>query len=81
MINASAFLTTSNLEEVELVKFTQLPLSLEELGKLWSVFFQTTHVLSVAFQGTVVLIEGRAPHARRCRYVNATCTSSHSVSR
>ena len=61
VINASAFLTTSNLdEEVELVKFTQLPLSLEELGKLWSVFFQTTHVLSVAFQGTVVLIEGKS---------------------
>jgi hypothetical protein len=33
---------------------------LEELGKLWSVFFQTTHVLSVAFQGTVVLIEGKS---------------------
>ena len=65
VINASAFLKTSNLdEEVELVKFTQLPLSLEELGKLWSVLFQTTHVLSVAFQGTVVLIEGQsAPRA------------------
>jgi hypothetical protein len=61
VINATASLTTSNLdEESELVKFTQLPLSLEELAKLWSVFFQTTHVLSVAFQGTVVLIEGKS---------------------
>jgi hypothetical protein len=52
------FLGTSDLEhDVELVKFTQLPLSLEELSKLWSVFFQTTYTLSVAFQGTVVLIE------------------------
>jgi hypothetical protein len=60
VINATAVLTTSNLdEEVELVKFTQLPLSLEELGKLWSVFFQMTYVLSVAFQGTVVLIDGK----------------------
>lgn len=61
VITASAFLAASNLdEEMELVKFTQLPLSLEELAKLWSVFFQTTYVLSVAFQGTVVLIEGQS---------------------
>lgn len=61
VINAAAFLTTSNLdEEVELVKLTQLPLSLEELAKLWSVFFQTAYVLSVAFQASVVLIEGKA---------------------
>ena len=54
-------LASSNLdEEVELVKFTPLPLSLEELAKLWSVFFQTTYVLSVAFQGTVVLIDGKS---------------------
>jgi len=60
VINATAVLTASNLDEkVELVKFTQLPLTLEELGKLWSVFFQTTYVLSVAFQGTVVLIDGK----------------------
>ncbi len=43
--------------EVELVKFTQLPLSLEELSKLWSVFFQTQYTLSVAYQATVVLID------------------------
>jgi hypothetical protein len=52
------FLTTSNLaDEIELVRFTPLPLSLEELSKLWSVFFQTPYALSVAYQGTVVLIE------------------------
>lgn len=51
----------SNLnEEPEPVRFTQLPLSLEELAKLWSVFFQTPYVLSVAFVGTVVLIEGES---------------------
>jgi hypothetical protein len=49
----------SNLDEqVELVRFTPLPLSLEELSKLWSVFFQTPYALSVAYHGTVVLIEG-----------------------
>jgi hypothetical protein len=61
VIDAATYLSGSNLDgDVELVKFTQLPLSLEELAKLWSVFFQTTYVLSVAFQGTVVLIEGRS---------------------
>jgi len=52
------FLEKSNLHEaIELVKFTPLPLSLEELSKLWSVLFQTPCTLSVAYQGTVVLIE------------------------
>jgi hypothetical protein len=58
-VTATSFLAASNLaDEVELVKFTPLPLSLEELSKLWSIFFQTAYVLSVAYQGTVVLIEG-----------------------
>jgi hypothetical protein len=57
-VGARSFLTGSNLAaDVELVKFTQLPLTLEELSKLWSVFFQTQYALSVAYQGTVVLIE------------------------
>jgi hypothetical protein len=42
----------------ELVKLTPLPLSLEELSKLWSVFFQIPYNLSVAYQATVVQIEG-----------------------
>jgi hypothetical protein len=55
----------SNLDEqVELVKFTPLPLSLDELSKLWSVFFKTPYALSVAYQATVVLIEsGEEPEA------------------
>lgn len=52
------YLAESNLaESVELVKFTPLPLSIEELSKVWSVCFQTHYSLSVAYQGTVVLIE------------------------
>lgn len=48
----------SNLaDEVELVKFTPVAHSLEELSKLWSVFFQTPYVLSVAYQGSFILIE------------------------
>jgi hypothetical protein len=52
------YLVTSNLADaVELVRFTPLPLSLEDLSKLWSVYFQTPYSLSIAYQGTAVLIE------------------------
>ncbi|MFO0699068.1 MAG: DUF4255 domain-containing protein [Nitrospira sp.] len=57
-VASETFLAGSNLAEaIEQVKFTPLPLSLEELSKLWSVFFQAPYALSVAYQGTVVLIE------------------------
>lgn len=59
---AFSYLAESNLADaVELVKFTPLPLSLEELSKLWSVYFQTQYSLSVAYQATVVLIESEEP--------------------
>jgi hypothetical protein len=52
------FLAASNLADaVEQIKFAPLSLSLEELSKLWSVLFQVPYALSVAYQGTVVLIE------------------------
>ena len=51
-------LNGSNLADaIEHVKFTPEPLSLEELSKVWSVFMQTPHALSVVYQGRVVLIE------------------------
>ena len=51
-------LPASNLaEQVDLVRFTPLGLSLEELSKAWSVFFQSPYVLSVAYQASAVLIE------------------------
>jgi hypothetical protein len=57
-ISTYGYLAGSNLDqEVELVKFTPLALSLEELSKLWSVFFQTPYALSIAYQASVVLIE------------------------
>jgi hypothetical protein len=56
---ANPFLIGSDLADApELVKVTPLPLSLEELSKLWSVFFQIPYNLSVAYQATVVAIEG-----------------------
>lgn len=52
------YLAASDLaDQIELVRLTPLPLSLEELSKLWSVFFQTHYTLSMAYQGAVVLIE------------------------
>jgi hypothetical protein len=51
-------LAGSNLHEaVEHVRFSPLSLSLEDQSKLWSVFFQTPHAVSVAYQASVVLIE------------------------
>ena len=41
----------------EQVKFMPLDLSIDEWTKLWSVFFQTPHVPSLAYQASVVLIE------------------------
>lgn len=55
------FLALSDLaDQPELVKLTQLPLDLEELSKLWSVFFQVPYCLSVAYEASVVLVESVA---------------------
>ncbi len=52
------FLGTSDLaDEVERVRFTPLPLTTEELSKLWSVLFQTPYSLSAAYGATVVFVE------------------------
>jgi hypothetical protein len=52
------YLVGSDLADaIASVKFSPLHLSLEELSKLWSVFFQVPYTLSVAYQGTVILIE------------------------
>lgn len=44
-------------DELELVKFTPMSLSLEELSRLWSVFLQTSYRLSMVYTASVVLIE------------------------
>lgn len=52
------YLKSSDLaDSVELIKFTPLFLSLEELSKLWSVMVQTPYTLSIAYQASVVLIQ------------------------
>lgn len=73
---ALSSLITSDLDaETEQVKFLMLPLSLDELSKLWSVFFQTTYCLSVAYQASVIFLDGKEsakpalPVTRRNLYV------------
>jgi hypothetical protein len=48
---------TDLLEQVERVTFTQLPLNLDELSKLWSTLFRVPYALSVTYQASVVTIE------------------------
>jgi hypothetical protein len=73
---ALPFLATSDLaDQIDRVKVTPLSLSLEELSKLWSVFFQVPHLLSVAYRASVILIESEVtpraalPVAERLLYV------------
>ncbi|MEM6254109.1 MAG: DUF4255 domain-containing protein [Cyanobacteria bacterium P01_D01_bin.156] len=59
------YLADSDLaEQLEMMRFELLPLSTDELSKIWSVFFQTPHALSVCYKVTVVMIEGREPGQR-----------------
>jgi hypothetical protein len=56
------FLNTANLDQqAELVRFTPVNFSLEELSKLWSFLLKVEYVLSVAYVASVVLIETDDP--------------------
>lgn len=48
-------------DQIEKVTLTPATMNTEELSKIWSVFFQTPYVLSFAYQGSTVLIEGDKP--------------------
>ena len=55
---ATPFLNTSTLDvQPELVRFTPIVFSLEELSKLWSFLLKIDYVLSTAYVASVVLIE------------------------
>lgn len=57
-----AFLSGSDLDtQLDRVKLTQLNLSVEELSKLWSIFFQIPYTLSIVYRASVVLIESQLP--------------------
>lgn len=53
-----AWLAAADLDQQsELVRFTPINFSLEELSKLWSFLLKTDYVLSVAYQASVVLLQ------------------------
>lgn len=63
-------LADSRLEQqLERVRISSEAIDLEEFSKLWSVFFQTQYLLSVAYKASVVLLEAEvdAPVAGRVR--------------
>ncbi|MCC5635365.1 DUF4255 domain-containing protein [Nostoc sp. CHAB 5844] len=52
------FLAESNLaEQVEAIAISPLDLDIEEISKIWTVFFQTPYSLSLAYKASVVLID------------------------
>jgi hypothetical protein len=54
------YLALSDLaDQIEKVRLTPVGLNLEELSKLWSVFFQTPYSLSYAVEASVVLLEAQ----------------------
>lgn len=60
IIETSDHLKKSDLDsEIERIKLTPLPLTIEELSKIWSVFFQNSFTLSIAYAASVVFIEGK----------------------
>lgn len=62
---AYSYLAESDLaEQLEMMRFELLPLSTDELSKIWSVFFQTAHALSVCYKVTVLILEGQDPGQR-----------------
>lgn len=57
-----SFLAGSNLDQqTEVVRFTPINFSLEELSKLWSFLLKIDYVLSTAYVASVVLIETDDP--------------------
>ncbi|MFD8512356.1 DUF4255 domain-containing protein [Streptomyces antimycoticus] len=55
-----SYLTGSDLaESLQRVRFTPTQMDVDETSKLWGMLYQTPYVLSVCYQGSLVLIEGR----------------------
>lgn len=58
--DASLDLATSDLDEaVDVVRLRPTPLTLDELSKLWSIFFQVPYALSAAYEASVIVIESK----------------------
>jgi hypothetical protein len=59
--NGVRYLDSHLSDQIDLVRFTPIIFSLEEMSKLWSVFLKTDYVLSTAYVASVVLIETDDP--------------------
>lgn len=61
------YLTASDLaESAQRVRFTPTVMDVDETSKLWGMLYQTPYALSVVYQATLVLIDGRqSPVARK----------------
>ncbi len=58
-LDGTHFLLLADLDEaVETVKITPLTLTTDELSKLWGMFPETPYHLSIAYQASVVILEG-----------------------
>lgn len=66
-VQSRGYLTGSDLdfqlEHIEHVQLSPILLDLEEMSKIWSVFFQVPHALSIAYEAAAVLIEPGAPRS------------------
>lgn len=57
-VNNQPGLATSDLtNQTELVKLVHQPLSIEEITKIWSSFFQIHYRISVCYEATVILLD------------------------
>jgi len=55
-----SFLAESNLADaVELVRLSPVPMSVDELSRLWSVYFQIPYSLSLVYRAAVIFIESQ----------------------
>jgi hypothetical protein len=54
------YLAGSDLaESIQRVRFTPIQMDVDETSKLWGMLHQTPYTLSVCYQGSLVLVEGR----------------------
>jgi hypothetical protein len=59
---ANSFLAGADLaDQIDLVRFSAMNLTLDELSRLWSVMLQTPYVLSATFKAATVLLDRPIP--------------------
>jgi hypothetical protein len=69
-------LAGSNLaDQVELVRFSPVALSLEDLSKVWSTMLQTPYAVSAAYSASVVLLEAEEQLAPGLPVLSRTVTA------